>query len=116
MPIADNGKPSLESKLLLGWMEEAEAMQYLLQECRSATPFTETSARGLWNRYKDAVAALPPRPCLPPNRIPDLSQKEEYAVRHLMQKHKKHPQILGVLKLDDPARLVAHQLFITVPQ
>ena len=104
------------TKFLLGWMPETEAMHWLLKECKRAEPFTEESARKLWNAYREKVAALPPRIATPPLVISELNQKEEYAVRHFMQKFAKQPRIIRVLKLTDPSKLVVHQLSVVVPQ
>jgi hypothetical protein len=107
---------SVNTKLLLGWMDEAEAMTSLLKECRREEPFTDQSARDLWNEYRQRVAALGARPYVPPLRLADRTAKEEYAEHHFMQKHAKNANILGVAKLDDPGKLVVHQLSVVVPQ
>jgi len=104
------------TKLLLGWMPEADAMHWLLKECKRDEPFTEESARKLWNEYREKVAALPPRTANPPVVILERTQKEEYAEHHFMQKFAKQPRILRVLKLADPSKLVAQQLTVVVPQ
>jgi hypothetical protein len=106
----------VNTKLLLGWMEEAEAMHWLLKECKREEPFTEESAKKLWNDYREKVAALPPRDCPPPAVLLDRTQKEEYAEHHFMQKFGKEQGIVRVLKLDDPAKLVIHQLTVAVPK
>ena len=107
---------SIMAKLLLGWMEEKEAMLCLLKECKRAEPFTEQTAKALWNEYRDKVAALKPRPCTPPKKLEERTQKEEYAEHHFKQKHAKHTGIVGVVKLDDPSKLIAYQLMIVTPQ
>ncbi len=107
---------SVDCKLLLGWMNETEAMNSLLRECQRVPAFTPDEAKNLWNEYREKVAALPAREAVRPQYLADRTQKEEYAERHLMQKFKKHPHVLRVLKIDDPAKLVIHQLMVTVPQ
>ncbi|SRR6266496_2140366 len=107
---------SVNTKLLLGWMDEIEAMACLLREYRGEEPFTEKSAKDLWNRYRKKVAALPPRDCRPPQCVEARTRKEEYAEHHFMQKFGKHPHVQRVLKLDDPSKLVAHQLMVVMPQ
>jgi hypothetical protein len=108
--------PIVNTKLLLGWMEEQEAMVWLLNECRNKEPFTEESAKKLWNEYREKVAALPPRKCEPPRYLDDRNQKEEYAEHHFMQNFGKEPDIIRVVKIDDPGKMVAHQLSVMVPQ
>jgi hypothetical protein len=104
------------TKLLLGWMPEVEAMHWLLNECRRDKPFTEESARQLWNEYREKVKALPPRKATPSAVITERTQKEEYAEHHFMQKFGKQPRILKVVKLVDPSALLVHQLTVVVPQ
>src|SRR6266700_546829 len=107
--------PSVMTKLLLGWMDEEEAMVSLTREC--STPFTEKAARDLWHEYQAKIAQLPPRTCQPPNYIAGRTHKEEYAEHHLMQKHANNRTlILGAVLLDDPSKLVAHQLSVVMPQ
>ncbi len=106
----------VDCKLLLGWMDETEAMNSLLRECQRDPPFTPEEAKKLWNEYRDKVAALPAREAARPQYITDRTQKEEYAEHHLMQKFTKMPQILRVLKIDNPGKVVIHQLIVTLPQ
>jgi len=106
----------LMAKLLLGWMEEKEAMIWLLKECKREKPFTEETARTLWNEYREKVAALKPRTCEPPRILVDRTRKEEYAEHHFLQKHAKNTRIVRVVKMDDPGKLVAYQLMVLIPQ
>lgn len=107
---------TVDCKLLLGWMDETEAMNSLLRESQREPAFTPEEANNLWNEQKKKVAALPPREAARPQYIPDRTQKEEYAEHHLMQKFKKMPQVLRVVKIDDPGQLAIHQLMVTLPQ
>src|SRR5436853_6340841 len=100
---------SVNTKLLLGWMDENEALTWLLKECKREAPFTENSARELWNEYRGRVSALGERTCVPPLRLLDRSTKEEYVEHHFIQKHAKNANVLGVYKLDDPGKLIVHQ-------
>jgi hypothetical protein len=107
---------SVNTKLLLGWMEEVEAMTWLLQECKNEQPFSEQSARDLWNQYRNRVAALMPRKCPTPAALAERTTKEEYAEHHFTQKHAKNRNVLRVVKLDDPSKLIVHQLSVVIPQ
>lgn len=107
---------SVNTKLLLGWMDENEAMNWLLRESRSAQPFTEQTARDLWSEYRARVAALQPRACTQPIRIAERTKKEEYDEHHFRRKLAKKPYVLDVLKLADPGKLLIHQLSVTMPQ
>ena len=107
---------SVMTKLLLGWMDETEAMACLLREYKGDVPFTEEAARAKWNEYRERVGNLGPRECTPPACIVERTQKEEYSEHHFVQKFAKDPSILRVVKLDDPSKLVAHQLTVVLPQ
>jgi hypothetical protein len=107
---------SIMAKLLLGWMDEKEAMTWLLKECKCEEPFTEASALKLWSEHREKVAALKPRACHPPTVLTDRTRKEEYAEHHFKQKHSKNTRVAGVVKLDDPGKLVAYQLMVVIPQ
>jgi hypothetical protein len=104
------------TKLLLGWMEESEAMTWLLQEYRGEEPFTEESAKALWNQYRAKVAALAARPCTPPLCIETRAQNERYEENCFLERFSKEPTILRVVKLDDPSKLIIHQLTVVLPQ
>jgi hypothetical protein len=107
--------PSVMTKILLGWMDEAEAMATLVRE--NTAPLTGKAALDLWHEYQAKVAALAPRPCAPPNYIAGRSKREEFAEHHLMQKHAKNRiLVLGAVLMDDPGKLVAHQLTVVIPQ
>lgn len=106
----------VETKLLLGWMDETEAMHYLLRDSKREEAFTEQTAKDLWNEYRERVAALPPRACVPPNRIAERTRREEYDEHHFLQRCAKMPHVLGVVKIDDPAKLIVHQLSVVVQQ
>ena len=107
---------AVRAKLLLGWMDETEAMTWLLREYRGKVPFTKESAEALWNGYRKKVAALQPRVGTPPVCIPGRKTNEQFEENCLLQKFSKDPTILRVAKLDDPSKLVAHQLMIVLPQ
>jgi hypothetical protein len=107
---------SFLAKVLLGWMDEAEAMSTLLGESAADPPLTEADARALWNEYRRRVAALPPRACAPPARLKSRTPHERYEESWCIQEHRKQPQFIGVVKLDDPGKLVMHQLLIAVPE
>lgn len=107
---------SLAAKVLLGWMDEDEAMSTLLRENPADPPMTEASARELWELYRRRVAALPPRACPPPARLKDWTAHERYEESWCIHKHRKQPQFMGVVKLDDPGKLVVNQLVLALPE
>ncbi len=106
----------VNAKVLLGWMDEDEAMSTLLRENPAQPPLTESEARSLWEEYRGRVAALPPRACAPPVLLADRTPKEEYEERYCIQKYCGQTQFLGVVKLDDPGKLVIHQLSVALPE
>jgi hypothetical protein len=101
---------TVSAKILLGWMDETEAMNSLIREARPQ--FSETAAREIWNKYREKVAAVPVRDCLAP-AYQELTAKERYEADYLMSKSRNKPYISKVVKLD-PSRLVVHQLIVTV--
>jgi hypothetical protein len=97
-------------------MDESEAMSWLLQEYRGDNAFTEESARELWNDYKQKVAALGTRSCTKPTCSDGRTENERYEEGCLLKKFAKDSRILRVVKIDDPGKLIIHQLSVVVPQ
>jgi hypothetical protein len=97
-------------------MEETEVMYWLTKEYAGDSPFTEETAKELWQKYRDKVEHLPQRTPTPPTCLTDRTQKERYEEDCFIKKHAKKPHILRVVKLDDPSKLVIHQLMVVLPQ
>jgi hypothetical protein len=102
---------TIKAKLLLGWMPQEEAMQFLLDKCVFDQALTPADAVALWKGYRDKVAALPRRVTVVPEFL-KLNKREAIAV----QDFRKRPrQILDaihdVVKID-PRKLVIHQFYV----
>jgi len=103
---------TLDGILLLGWMEKAEAVNWLTQQCWSDPAITAIEAEALWEKYRAVVQALPdPRP------VPKLERKPipTSAAAHVKQFLTRHrgPEVLDVLNVD-PRQLVIYQFYVAV--
>jgi hypothetical protein len=103
--------PTVEAKLLLGWMPRTEALDFLLNKCVFDTPLQEAEALTIWNGYKEKGAALGSRKCTIPDRQ-KLSMPEKIAVSKLKKNPPKmQDRLHDVLKID-PNRCVIHQFYV----
>jgi hypothetical protein len=102
----------LDGILLLGWMEKAEAANWLREQCWFDPQLSEQQAEDIWQKYRVAVEALSnPRQLLPPQRkaIPPSAQAyvSKFLTRH------KGPEVLDVWNVD-PRNLVVYQFYVAV--
>jgi hypothetical protein len=102
---------TVEAKLLLGWMPQQEALDFLLSKCVFDAPLQEADALAIWNSYRDKVTAIGKRACV----IPAL-QKPSLREKMAIKKLKKNPPPMqdtlhDVVKID-PSALVIHQFYI----
>jgi hypothetical protein len=101
--------PTVDAVLLLGWMEKEEAIPYLLEQCWFEPKLTIAQAEEVWQKYKNAVDALPVRNVQRPKCSPiPLSQKK--VVEEFLKKVR-GPEVLNVLNLD-PMALIVYQLYV----
>jgi hypothetical protein len=101
---------TLSGKLLLGWMQEKEALAFLLDE--AVPPLTKDAALELWNCYRAKVTALGQREYHKPARAPH-NFKENLAAQKIIKASRRNGEhnVKGLLKVD-PLDLVVHQLRI----
>ena len=101
---------TLRGRLLLGWMNRKEALQFLTKE--AVPPLTEEDAVKLWACYRQKVAALGNRGCQKPANAPH-SLKEKMAADRIVKASRKKGEsnVKGLIKVD-PLDLVVHQLRI----
>jgi hypothetical protein len=98
---------SLDAIVLLGWLTEKEAIDFLQKDC--ANPLSEEDARKIWRGYRDKVEALPERAALAPRKYPLTRDEGRFAERFLAFLYKMRVRdVREVIKieLDD---LVVHQ-------
>jgi hypothetical protein len=115
MSPAPAGNPShtVDGIVLLGWKTEAEALAFLMNHCVFDEPLGKDAALAIWHHYRSAVASLPERAALAPQRLPITGHYELEAVKEFKRKWRGALNILDVVKID-PMGLVVHQLDIVV--
>jgi hypothetical protein len=106
--------PTVEAVVVVGWMEREPAINFLMNECVFDPPLTPERAEEIWARYHQAVAALPERNALAPQRIP-MNGEEQRAAAAFMQFHRGSPNIREVIKID-PSNLITYQTHVIIPQ
>ncbi len=101
---------TFRGKLLVGWMNQREALQFLVKE--AVPPLSEEEATNLWECYRQKVAALGNRGCHKPASAPH-NLKEKMAADKIVKASRKNGErnVKGLIKLD-PLDLVVHQLRI----
>jgi len=72
---------TVDALLLLGWMTEKEATDFLRKECAEAP--NEEEAHKIWRDYRDKVEALPERTAPSPQRHPLSRNEKELESRFL---------------------------------
>jgi hypothetical protein len=102
---------TMSARLLLGWMPQAEAMDFLLNKCVFDEPLTPEKAIELWGTYRAKIDALPARACILPQ-----SQKTNRRETDAIAAFKKNPprmqdKLSDVIKID-PSELVIHQFWV----
>lgn len=101
---------TFRGRLLLGWMNQKEALQFLVKE--AVPPLSEEEAIKLWQCYRQKVAGLGNRGCGKPANAPH-NLKEKMAADKIVKVSRKNGErnIKGLIKVD-PLDLVVHQLRI----
>jgi hypothetical protein len=101
---------TIRAKLLLGWMPQDEALQFL-DKCVFDAPLTQTQALDIWNGYRQKVAALPKRQVAIPHFQP-LNKREKIAVADFRKMPRQiQDTIHDVVKID-PRGVAIHQFFV----
>ena len=96
---------------LLGWMDQAQAVRFLTEDCVFETPLTTPAAEELWREWRARAESLPEREAAAPETLPLTPEENAHAARFL--------QFLGgigvsgvqVVKVD-PMQLVVAQYHI----
>ncbi len=112
--VAPQVVPTVAAKVLLGWMEQDQAVNYLRSECVFPNPITEEEAIEMWRIRHERVQALPERTADAPLELP-MNTQEQAQADAFMRAMRTATNILRVIKID-PAGLVAHQPFVIVDQ
>jgi hypothetical protein len=111
-PAAKKVSRTVGGKLLLGWMPRSEAVKSLTELCVFDQPLNEIEAVGLWESYRDKVAALPKlNSCHPTSLQRTLAENLEITKFVKAAKKRGAKNIVRVVKVD-PMGLVVHQFQI----
>jgi hypothetical protein len=119
LDIPDLGNPDLPpgaaytGVALLGWMEQAQAIRFLTEDCVFEQPLTPTDAELLWHEWRERAATLPQREAPAPEPIPLTAEENTHAARFLQFLSAIGVSGVQVLKLD-PMQLVVAQHHIVV--
>lgn len=103
---------TVKAKLLLGWMAQTEAMA-ALNACVFDEPLTPTQATGLWETYRDKVAALEPRKPAAIERL-EITPAEKQAIDEHVKRVKASASsrfLADIVKID-PRNLIARQFHV----
>jgi hypothetical protein len=101
----------LDGLLLLGWMEENEAVEWLTNMCSFVPPLDVATATALWQEYRNKVLALP-------ERVPRASVRHPLPngcaghVTDFLRRHR-NPEVRDVVSVD-PLELAIYQFYVVV--
>jgi len=98
---------------LLGWMEQAQAIRFLIEDCVFEQPLGPAAAESLWREWRDRAAALPPREALAPQSVPLTAEENSHAARFLEFLAGMGVSGVEVIRID-PMQLVAAQYHIVI--
>jgi hypothetical protein len=117
MAAGNQNVPTIEAKILLGWMERNPAVAFLREQCIFDRALSEDEAEAIWHQYSERVNALPERPALAPQRL-QLTPEERRLADAFMQFHRQFGptgSVKDVIKID-PTGLVAYQPHVIIEQ
>ncbi len=100
---------TVDGFLLLGWMEQDEAVRWLMQDCWFDPPLTDVAAHELWKKYRSAVETLPERIPRQPIRLPIAPSMKPIVDNFLA--HVKGPEVADVISIH-PQELLVYQLYV----
>jgi hypothetical protein len=104
--------PTVDARILLGWMDRDEAIAHLQNDCVfDAAPLTEQDAENLWRPFRDRVENLPERVIQPPKSFP-IPPAHRHLVNNFLLRTR-GPEVIDVLNIN-PAELVAYQKYVVI--
>jgi len=101
---------TVEARVLLGWMEQDQAVRCLREDCYFDPVLSDEAAGTIWRGYKDTVDGLPERPLVAHQRIA-LTNAEKTAENQFRRLYNHDPNINAVIKVN-PMDLQVHQLYV----
>jgi hypothetical protein len=102
---------TLNALLLLGWMPEQEAVEWLTNLCTFNPPLDGVAAKALWQQYHDKVEALPERVPQAPTQHP-LPNNCKGHVTDFLRRHR-NQEVLNVVNIN-PMELAIYQFYVVV--
>lgn len=99
--------------VLLGWMTQEDALQYLKEDCIFDPPLSDKEATLLWEKYRSEVETLGTRSIQAPERIPITDLASIELINYFLKIYKFDPSVLDVIKID-PLQLLIRQFDIVL--
>ena len=105
--------PTVKARLLLGWMPQNTAMDYLLNQCVFDQPLTPDQAEALWLNHRQRVQALPDRACALPARQGLSPLEASHGIRFMafLNGRGAAHDVIGVHKVE-LSNLTVRQLYV----
>jgi tetratricopeptide (TPR) repeat protein len=110
-PARDCNASRLDSLALPGWMTQADALDFLQNDCVFPHPLTAAQAEDLWLKYKRRVEALPANDDRPADILP-MSEADVKTARKFRARHPNEHSIVDIVRLN-PLDLIIHQQWIS---
>jgi hypothetical protein len=101
--------PTVDGFLLLGWMEKEDAVRWLTKDCWFDPPLADEQAEEIWNKYRNAVQALPERKPQPPQGYP-IPLSQQNVVKKFLTRVR-GPEVRNVINID-PRNLFVYQFYV----
>jgi len=98
---------------LLGWMEHAQAVRFLTEDCVFEQPLSTSAAETLWREWRDRAVVLPPREAPAPEAVPLTAEENAHSARFLQFLSGMGVAGVEVRKID-PMQLVVAQYHIAI--
>jgi tetratricopeptide (TPR) repeat protein len=102
----------ISGRALLGWMNQEEAIRFLIDDCCFSPRLTCSSARDIWEAKKAIVENLQIEAPLPPPRNLPMSAADLKAIGKFRKKYPAAEFVVDFVRLN-PMDLVVHQLWIS---
>jgi tetratricopeptide (TPR) repeat protein len=104
-------RAGLAGRVLLGWMDRAQAVNFLTEECVFQSPLSCSGAEEIWEAKKAAVESLGSEEPPALRKLP-LSEADLKAARKFRSKHPEAVAVVDFTRLN-PMDLVVHQLWLS---
>jgi len=103
--------PTTEANALIGWMEEAEAVDFLTRQCAFDPALTVKDAKALWQPFRTLVDQLPPREYSSPKKKQMKPEERDWERQFLSFSRAAGANVKSVVKVN-LFDLLVHQKWI----